>query len=411
MPGQPPPFKLAAQPMIGSGTQWQLPRRPWGAGWFVPFIFIAVGVTVAALFGITGPVTLPNFSADPFHAVFDLVWLLGKAIASLLGLTLILVGLSLRYGQTTVTLQNQEISSTDRFGLLHWTRRIDTERITSMEINVGTSSTNGGPKVPMENVTMLLAKTDRPGNVGVFIVAWGYPKTWMQQLADELGVSPRLAELEVTTTFGSEEDNPDQPEPKVEQPADSIAILTYQDHGLTIDIPPSGFLRGSKGMGCFAILWNGFILVFISLMVISMINGSATTSSGDSPLFMLLFMIPFIAVGIFLAAFATHMGKSRASLVVVGSGAEAVLAFHRVSPVRKPRELSWASDELSHIRVGDSNMSVNDEPVQELQIHPREGKKIGLLAQLDNEELEWIAFELRQQLGLPRRAVVSDNES
>ncbi|MFK7789431.1 MAG: hypothetical protein AB8C95_08090 [Phycisphaeraceae bacterium] len=410
MPGQPPPFSLTGQLMPGSGTQWDLPRRTWGAGWYMPFIFIAVGIFVAALFGINGPVTLPNFNADPAAAVFDLVWLIAQAIPTLLGCFIVLVGLVLRYGRTAVTMRNQEITTTDRFFLLRWTRRINTERITGFEINVGTSSTNGGPKVPMENVSVLIANTDQTGKSAVFVVAWGYPKTWMQQLVDELGINPQLADLEVTTTFGSDKDDPEQREPKVEQPSDTKALLTFQDHGLTIDIPPTGWLRGSKGIGFFSILWNGFIIVFISVMVLSMINGSFTTSSNASPLFMLLFMIPFVAVGIFLGAFAAHLGKSRSSLVVIGSGPEAVLAFHRVSPVRKPRELSWTSEQLSHIRVGDSNMSVNDQPIQELQIHPKRGKAVGLLKQLDDEELEWIAYELRQQLGLSRNAIAIDHD-
>ena len=56
-------------------------------------------------------------------------------------------------------------------------------------------------------------------------------------------------------------------------------------------------------------------------------------------------------------------------------------------------------------------MSVNDQPVRELQIQPKQGKTVGLLAQLNDEELEWVAYELRQQTGLPRQSIAVDEES
>lgn len=415
MHGTPPTFQLTGESMPGSGTRWQLPRRPWGAGWFIPFIFIAAGIVLAAVFGINGPVKLPNFNGDLFSAILDLIWLIGQAIPTILGLLFFLAGLSMRYGRTTVSLRQREIASTDRFGPLRWTRRLNSNHITGFEINVGTSSTNGGPQVPTNNVTILMAETDRPSrintaqsNTSSFIVAWGYLKDWMQQLADELRTSPHLADLEVTTTYGGEDDV-EVPEKKIEQPSTSKAVLTYQEQGLTFDIPPTGWLRGSKGIGLFALLWNGFILVFISLMLFSMINGVGSTSN-PQPLLMLLFMLPFVAVGIGMAAFAAHLGKSRSRLVIVGSGQDAVLAFFRDSPVLKSRELSWTTEQLSHICVGDSIMSVNDQPIQELQIHPKQGKKIGLLAQLDDDELRWIAYELRNQLDLKRSAMAIDED-
>jgi hypothetical protein len=46
-------------------------------------------------------------------------------------------------------------------------------------------------------------------------------------------------------------------------------------------------------------------------------------------------------------------------------------------------------------------MEVNGRPVLELQIHPVGGKKWGLLAGRDEDELRWMATALRRALKLP----------
>ena len=50
------------------------------------------------------------------------------------------------------------------------------------------------------------------------------------------------------------------------------------------------------------------------------------------------------------------------------------------------------------IEVGPSGTEVNDVPINELQIHLISGKKRGLLSQRRDEELRWIAAELRKAL-------------
>lgn len=418
MTNQPAPLNLTSE-RVPDGTRWQLPHRPWGAARLMPWIVMTVGIAVAAIFGITNSITLPNFSDDIVSAIFDLIALLMQAIPTLIGLGLVLLGLILMRARTTITLTGSQLQTTDHLGPLRWTRRLDTTKITGFEINVGTTSTNGGPKQPTNNVTFLIAHTNRPAKIAKqqgaakhatrdFIVTWAYPKAWMQELADTLAdnieyANPGLENLEITTTLGSGEDRqqPDTETP-VDPPSDTRITIQPETDGLTITIPPAGIMRGSKGLGCFAVLWNGFILFMLGGIVLTMLNSHKPGVSGPDSPWVLLFFLPFIAVGVGIAWYSIHAGKSHASLVVLGNGGDAILAYYRNSPVRKPRELNWPVNELSHIRVDDSNMSVNDKPIQELQIHPKRGKKVGLLAQLDDEELRWIAYELRRQTGLPR---------
>lgn len=418
------PLNLISE-RVPEGTRWQLPSRPWGAARFMPWIFIAVGIAIAAIFGITNTPTLPNFNDDAADAIFDLIGLLMQAIPSLIGLALVLTGFILMRARTTITLAGSQLQAADHFGPLRWTRKINTAHLTGFEINVGTSSTNGGPKKPTNNVTFLIAHTNLPARIAKqqgaakdakrdFIVAWAYPKGWMQELADLLAdnieyANPQLEGLEITTTMGSSEPGDlAETETRVDPPGKTRIILQQETDGLTFTIPPAGIMRGSKGLGCFAVIWNGFIFIMIVGMVLAMLNSDKPNVSGPDSPWVLLFFLPFIAVGVGMAWYSVHAGKSHASVVVIGTGDNAVLAYYRNSPVRKPRELNWAIADLSHIRVGDSNLSINDQPIQELHIHPKQGKKVGLLSQLEDEELRWIAYELRRQTGLPRHATHDD---
>jgi hypothetical protein len=418
----PPPLKLQSEMTQTNALRWRLPSRPWGSGWFMPLLLMIIGVVVLGFVVYNAPYKLPNIKGGVLDFVGDLFDLIGPILGTAIGSTLLFIGFVLRRATTTVTLDSNEITSTDHLGPLRWTRRIQTSQIIGFEISVGTVSTNGGPAKPTNNVTLLLAnkapadaKPKSKKKFNAFIIAWAYPKTWMQQLVDELTASakriaPRLAELEITTTIEHEHTFNGQPEKAVDQPEETRILITRQPDGLTFDIPPTGWLRGTKGLGCFTILWNGFILVFLVVVISSITKPGSVGNANQFDPWMLLFLSPFVAIGIGMALFTTHLGKSRSRLVVVGTGPESVVAFNRISPVRKPRELTWATSELTHIRMGDSNMSVNDEPVQELQINPKEGKQVGLLAQLDDEELKWIAYELRRQTGLPRYAVEASDE-
>jgi hypothetical protein len=45
-------------------------------------------------------------------------------------------------------------------------------------------------------------------------------------------------------------------------------------------------------------------------------------------------------------------------------------------------------------------MEVNNRPVMEVQVIPKEGKKIGLISNRTREEQEWVAYTLRRALNV-----------
>ena len=68
---------------------------------------------------------------------------------------------------------------------------------------------------------------------------------------------------------------------------------------------------------------------------------------------------------------------------------------------RKTRE--WSKDEIDHVTVGNSNISVNNRPLPELQIHLQSGAKRGLLAGRDRADLQWIASAITRTMRLSSR--------
>jgi hypothetical protein len=67
------------------------------------------------------------------------------------------------------------------------------------------------------------------------------------------------------------------------------------------------------------------------------------------------------------------------------------------------KQLEWSRGDISAIRADASGMEVNNRRLFELQIHPVTGKKVGLLAGRDENELRWMATRLRRALDVPAR--------
>ena len=60
------------------------------------------------------------------------------------------------------------------------------------------------------------------------------------------------------------------------------------------------------------------------------------------------------------------------------------------------KQQEWQAEDLRTIRLGPSGTEVNDQPINQLHLVPRKGKKVGMLTERDDDELEWIAAVLRR---------------
>ena len=117
------------------------------------------------------------------------------------------------------------------------------------------------------------------------------------------------------------------------------------------------------------------------------------------------FCAAFWAIGIGLFVAALNMAKRQAIVDVVGDS----LLINRKSLFGFKQD-EWTRDDLVNVKVGPSGMEVNDVPVLALVISPRGASNMTLFSSRDDDELRWLAWELRRALGLTE-GTQSDGES
>jgi hypothetical protein len=180
------------------------------------------------------------------------------------------------------------------------------------------------------------------------------------------------------------------------QPAGSQVIVERFADGLTLQVPPAGLWRGTQGLFVFAIIWNTIVTV-ITVVMLGVVFGNG---QGDNSLWILpLILSIFWAVGIGVLLGAVNMGRRQAAIAVTG-GTLMVIQ----TGIFGSKQRDWPPGDVEAVRTGPSGMTVNDKPVLELQIFDGGAHKFGLLAGRRDDELRWMAAELRQALGVPEQA-------
>lgn len=381
------------------GVRYVLPPRdlPWlkfvGAG------AVGLGVIGAAfLLGVTASFWIPSRSgggAGVFTVLFPLI--AAAELAFMLGL-----GLLIGWGRAELLLTDTHAVGVDRFGPLKIRRRVPLDDIASLVVDLGGVKVNDRPveSGPWADVAALSA--ERAGNSakrGKASLVIGYPRATVEALGEAVrehagasfGVEVAMATREHDGAVIDADGVP-------AQPAGSTALIERHAEGLTITLPARGFFKGSKGVGVFSILWMAFVSVFLVVSV--GITGSGAQSGTGGPgwlatLPFLAFSLAFMGIGVGMFFFALRMGRRRAVIDVAGED----LVITRQS-LGEPKTESWHRAEIDRVVAGPSGMEVNDRPVLELQIHPNTGKKIGLFRERDDEELAWMAAEIRVALGL-----------
>jgi hypothetical protein len=177
------------------------------------------------------------------------------------------------------------------------------------------------------------------------------------------------------------------------QPVGSQIIVERFADGVTIQVPPAGLFRGTQGLFVFALLWN-IVVVAISAVVLGALldpNVKPDNSIWIPPAFMSIFLL--VGIGMLLGSI--NMGRRRAALAVTG-GTLMVIQ----TGLFGSKQRNWQAGDVKAIGVHSSGMKVNDKPVLELQISDKHAKKFGLLAGRGNDELWWLAQELRNALGV-----------
>jgi hypothetical protein len=306
----------------------------------------------------------------------------------------LVIGLLILFGRCRVEWKEGRLRVSEMLGPLRWTRRLPFKPVRKLAVSAATSKSGSAPPCEMAQFASLTAEFD-DGTKKLIVL--GYPKQMLLGLAQELrtyvgggALSAAAVEVEVTEKAATEESDDDLEE----QPAGSQVQVEERGAGVRLVVPPAGIWRGSKGLVAFALFWCGFMTVFTGISVFA--------SSKDSvgiPVAFWVFIPAFWLIGLGLLAGAVNMGRRSATLEADGGRLRV-----ETRGLLGTKELDWTRADLSAIRADASGMTVNDQPVLELQVHPRTGKKVGLLAGRKEEELRWMATRLRRALGLPNRA-------
>ncbi|MGE3803496.1 MAG: hypothetical protein AB7K24_02360 [Gemmataceae bacterium] len=382
-------YRLPPRQLAGTGCMAGVPLMLFGV-WFTGFALVWIG---AAIF------MAPNFIGILF-ALFGVPFVL-------VGLVPLWLGLAALRGRSEIEFCSGLLRNIEYAGPLWWSWQRDVESISRLQmIKAGSHHSVNGK--PIESLKDRLAiqvdcRSGRP-----MIVAFGYRRELLEPLANELARRCNTSEharykafdpVEVIEKPPESETEPAELEQVWEQPASSLVAVEEHASGVTLNVPAPGLWAGSKGLFAFSILWCGFMFILTSLFVIAGLNNgdlfNAFKNQDAPPWIGLGCFGLFWAVGIGMMLGAINMGRRRAVLAVV-DGQLMVMQ----TGIFGPKSWEWQRDEIEEIKAGPSGMTVNDQPVLELQIHPRGSRKVGLLSGRDHHELGWLAARLSQALGL-----------
>jgi hypothetical protein len=375
----------------GGEVRFDFPPRPLGKAKLIGVVLIGFGILFAWSPAREVWHTIqkwlhetPN-SAEKFFSLFQLPFLIA-------GLVPVALGLLILFGRCRVEWRDGQLRAGEILGPLRWMRPMPRKPIRKLEVAAATSTSGTSAPRQVENFSGL-AVVFEDGSKKLLVL--GYPKDWVLGVAQELktyvgGETPAFAAAKVEVVESSPQNENDADVP--DQPAGSKVRVETQVSGLHLTVPPAGLWRGSKGLFFFALLWCGFMTVFTTLVV-----RSPSKQHGDLWIF-ILFIVGFWAIGLGMLAAAMNMGRRTAEFV-----AETGRLRVEIKGLFGIKQHEWSRDEIAAIRADRSGMEVNNRPVIELQIHPRAGKKVGLLAGQNENELRWMATRLRRTLNVPAR--------
>jgi hypothetical protein len=176
------------------------------------------------------------------------------------------------------------------------------------------------------------------------------------------------------------------------QPAGSRITIERFPDGVTIKVPPAGLVGGTQGLFVFALIWNGIVGLITAVMLAALFGAAAKHDQAFwiAPAILSIFWL--VGIGVLLGS--VNMGLRQAAIAVTG-GTLMVIQ----TGLFGSKQRDWQPGDVSDVRAGPSGMTVNDKPVLELQIFDGGGAKMGLLSGRREDELQWLAYELRNALG------------
>jgi len=374
------------------GARFELPPRGRQKAVGLGLTLFGLFVTAFMVFWMSGPIRGALRGSGAFN-VFLLVFGLMGLPGLLAGLAMLTAGLAAWSGRSraTVEIGGGRLRVMERFGPFRYTWKRPVAGMRRFRFGSESAETDAAssPEASRFAASVLTVEGDFPRPLWI---APFYDPALLRALANALADlagrgapagAPAVAVLDSPAA-------PDAPEPAIPRPARSKVSILEMPEGFAVDAPPAGLIRGSHGLIFFAVFWLGMC---------GLIFGVALTKGGTAvPAPFAAFAALFVGIGIALLLFAIHLGRRR---VMIAANAR-TLGVRRIGPFGTKEERYPRAD-LCAVRCGPSGIEVNDRPVMELQFHFHSRTKVGCLAQLSQDELRWLAGELRRRLGVPER--------
>jgi hypothetical protein len=371
---------------IGGNPRFDFPTRPLGWGKLAGVFPLGFGLLFVWMPGKMAWHSIQKlFEGDSnvgnvIFGIFPLVFVVAGCLP--LG-----IGLLILFGRCRVEWRDGRLWAAEILGPFRWTRRMPQARVSRLEIAAASSKSANSPPRQFDNCSGLAAIFE-DGKKKILVL--GYPKAWLLAIAGELknyvGGSAFSAATQVEVVESLIEDQ--KHDDVLRQPADSRVQVEERGEDVRLFVPPAGIWRGAKGYFIFGLLWCSFMVFVTVTMFSSGFKGSITAT--------IFFEAGFWLVGIGVILLAIHMGKREATLSTEGGRLRI-----ETKGLFGTKQWEWSRAEIAAIRADASGMEVNERPVIELQIHPRTGKKVGVLSGNKEEELRWMATRLRRALDLP----------
>jgi hypothetical protein len=314
------------------------------------------------------------------------------------------VGLFILMGRTRLVVTRDRLVATEIAGPFRWSRRLKVADIERLEVATGMGAKPQSTPPPLSLAKLGgMAAALRDGKHRILLL--GYPRDWVEAMAEELSSRMRLhgspVQIERKEVFAAVSKSAARQE-ILTQPAGSNARLTESASGFELSVPSRGLRKESGGLLFFAIVWCLFMTLFTGAMLFGKSSGGGDLGRLGG----ILFVLGFWAIGIGMLLLSIHLGTGRWILSVRGSELNVELR----SALRS-RSWRWNGSEVRDISVGNSGVEVNDRPLKEIQIYPRSGKKVGLLRGRPDDELAWMASLFRRALRLTPPEPLPESEA
>jgi hypothetical protein len=316
---------------------YRLPRRRMGV--------LRLAGTLLALFGLA-PVGMGGFFlwtvSSQIGEALDEAPLVFKLVAGLImlfpvafvaiGFGLSLAGLMLAMGHAEIEITPRRLIGRSRAGPLAFARgrpRREVLRIAVIRGRPPVSSNAPSTQIPgwlppaAEDWCSLLAEC---AHAKPLQLAFGYPEPWLAALADDLvrrgeNILPDDFSLSFPrrVTVAHESSDPEVIRRWPVRPDGCRLVLDERPEGRTITLPPVGILRGIHP---FLLVWTiGWCLIAFPMTagVVALALAGEFDEVDGGVLLPLLFMMPFVLIGVGALLAAIHRGRRSTILAVAGN--------------------------------------------------------------------------------------------